>query len=340
LLQFIQHLKFVFHSLLICTPVKMKFNSRGGVSILELFIYFPSLIVAFIICSRHGFNRSSGWIFTLVLCLIRIVGACCQLATYHDQSSGLLETTFILDSVGISPLLLATLGLLSRCVDAVNTNTTNAFHMLQFRLTQLVIVLGLILSIVGGTNSVSANGTFTVQTTSKIGVLLYVVGYVVLAVRTVTIIPKLSSHAGEKHLALAVIIALPFILVRIIYSLLAVFLHNHDFSLINGSVAILVVMSVLEEFLVVIIYLIVGWRAEALPATKRGPLTSRQWKGPLQPAQSDSTTQAGKGYDGGGQRFAGRSGGKRQGPIHTLVGMAVAAAGERAQGTDVESGVH
>jgi hypothetical protein len=92
----------------------MKFNSRGAVSIVQLIIFFPSLVVAFIICSRHGFNRSSGWVFTLVLCLIRIVGACCQLATYHDQSSGLLETTFILDSVGISPLLFATLGLLSR----------------------------------------------------------------------------------------------------------------------------------------------------------------------------------------------------------------------------------
>ena len=92
----------------------MKFNSRGYVSIAELVVYFPSLIIAVIICSRHGFSRSSGWIYTLVLCLIRIIGACCQIATYHDQSTGLLETAFILDSVGISPLLLATLGLLSR----------------------------------------------------------------------------------------------------------------------------------------------------------------------------------------------------------------------------------
>ena len=92
----------------------MKFNARGGISILELFIYFPSIIAAVFICSRHGFNRSSGWIFTLILCLIRIIGACCQLATYHDQSQGLLEAALILDFVGLSPLLLATLGLLSR----------------------------------------------------------------------------------------------------------------------------------------------------------------------------------------------------------------------------------
>ena len=92
----------------------MKFNSRGGVSIFELIIYFPAIVIAAIVCSRHGFGRSSGWIFVLILCLVRIIGACCQLATYHSETKGLLEAVIILDSIGISPLLLATLGLLSR----------------------------------------------------------------------------------------------------------------------------------------------------------------------------------------------------------------------------------
>jgi hypothetical protein len=222
------------------------------------------------------------------------------------------------------------------------------FHMLQFRGTQLVITLGLILSIVGGTSSISSTGTFTVQTTSKVGVLLYIVAYAFLAIRTVTLIPKFSSHTGEKRLALAVIVALPFILVRIIYSLLAVFLHNHDFSLINGSVAIWVVMAVLEEFLVVIIYLAVGWTADTLPATQRGPLTSRQWRGGLNPVKNGGTAPAGmaQGPAPGptGQRqgpirgMLGQNGGRRQGPIHSLVGMAVAAASERSKGHDVERG--
>jgi hypothetical protein len=92
----------------------MHLNARGGVSIAELFIYTPSLLLAVVVCSRHGFQRSSGWIFTLILCLVRIVGASCQLATYHGESSGLVKAAVILDSVGVSPLLLATLGLLSR----------------------------------------------------------------------------------------------------------------------------------------------------------------------------------------------------------------------------------
>jgi len=76
---------------------------------LELLIYLPALFVAGIVCSRHGFGRSSGWIFVLVLCLVRIVGAGCQLATYSSETTGLLEAVVILDSIGISPLLLATL---------------------------------------------------------------------------------------------------------------------------------------------------------------------------------------------------------------------------------------
>jgi hypothetical protein len=92
----------------------MKFNGQAGISVAELIVYFPALIVATVICIRHGFDRSSGWIFALLLCLVRIVGACCQLTTYHNQSADLLEATIILESIGISPLLLATLGLLSR----------------------------------------------------------------------------------------------------------------------------------------------------------------------------------------------------------------------------------
>lgn len=92
----------------------MKFNSRGGISIFELFVFFPAIVVSAIVCSRHGFGRSSGWIFTFILCLVRIIGACCQLTTYHSETKGLLEAVIILESIGISPLLLATLGLLSR----------------------------------------------------------------------------------------------------------------------------------------------------------------------------------------------------------------------------------
>lgn len=107
----------------------MKFNGQAGICVAELIVYLPALIVATVICIRHGFDRSSGWIFALLLCLVRIVGACCQLTTYHNQSVDLLEATIILESIGISPLLLATLGLLSRwyvahCLRSMNLKSS------------------------------------------------------------------------------------------------------------------------------------------------------------------------------------------------------------------------
>ena len=86
----------------------------GYVSIAELIVYIPALIVTAMVTSRHGAHRASGWIYTIILCAVRIAGAVCQLLTYHDKSEGLLKATLIMDSIGISPLLLATLGVLSR----------------------------------------------------------------------------------------------------------------------------------------------------------------------------------------------------------------------------------
>jgi hypothetical protein len=92
----------------------MGIGTSGIVSIVELIVYIPALIAAIFVCSRHGLHRASGWIYTVILCVVRIAGAVCQLLTYSNQSEGLLKATVIIDSIGISPLLLATLGVISR----------------------------------------------------------------------------------------------------------------------------------------------------------------------------------------------------------------------------------
>ena len=57
----------------------------------------------------------------------------------------------------------------------------------------------------------------------------------------------------------AVILALPFISVRILYSMLAVFLTNQTtFALVNGSAIAQLCMATIEEMIVVVVYLGVG----------------------------------------------------------------------------------
>jgi len=92
----------------------MHLTSRGYLSIAELIIYVPCAILGFIVCLRHGFKRSSGWLFTVILPVLRIGGSVCQLLTYSKPSEGLIKATLILDSIGIAPLLLIVLGVLTR----------------------------------------------------------------------------------------------------------------------------------------------------------------------------------------------------------------------------------
>jgi hypothetical protein len=89
-------------------------HASDVVAVIELAFYIPTAILTVAVCSRHGFHRSSGWIYTLILCIVRIAGAICQFLSRHDHSENMIEAKIIIDSIGLSPLLLATLGLLSR----------------------------------------------------------------------------------------------------------------------------------------------------------------------------------------------------------------------------------
>jgi hypothetical protein len=240
------------------------------------------------------------------------------------------------------------------------------FHALQFRLLQLLITLALILCIVGGTSSVSSTGAYTPQTTTKAGEVIYIIAFLILAVIAGVVATKLSHARGnDKMLVWAVILALPFILVRIIYSVISVFGHNPHFSLVTGSVVIHVFMSVLEEMIVVFIYLAIGWKTEPFVSSNQAPSTNRPWKGNL---ANMSTPQGGNeryaenttAPNGGNQGYAnntaipqgvnnmnsvnaGASQGReerrtrqdrtgrlrRKGPIHALVGAGIAAVQQR-----------
>lgn len=50
----------------------MKLDKRGDVSIAEIVIYIPILIVSFILVLRHGFTRRAGWIFLLILSISKL----------------------------------------------------------------------------------------------------------------------------------------------------------------------------------------------------------------------------------------------------------------------------
>lgn len=86
-----------------------------GVAIAELVVYIPVALCAIFVVIRHGFHKQLGWIYLVVFSGIRISGSVLEiLSTKNPDNINEKEWAIILQSVGLSPLLLATLGLLKR----------------------------------------------------------------------------------------------------------------------------------------------------------------------------------------------------------------------------------
>lgn len=159
----------------------------------------------------------------------------------------------------------------------MGSHTGIFFKVSHFRLLQLFITLGLILLIAGGTTGSSAPGA--PSGTSQAGIVFYIVAFLAMMLVLFVSLGKLRDVPRfEGRVALGVLCAAPFLLVRLAYSVLAIFLHDHDFNLIDGSVVILVCMRVLEEFIVVFIYIFLGFFLESLSPEEQGPISTRVWK--------------------------------------------------------------
>jgi hypothetical protein len=85
------------------------------IAIAELVVYIPVALVSLFVVLRHGFHRQLGWIYLFVLSGIRIAGGVFEILSHNDPSNtNDAEWGLILQSVGLSPLLLSSLGLLKR----------------------------------------------------------------------------------------------------------------------------------------------------------------------------------------------------------------------------------
>jgi len=215
-----------------------------------------------------------------------------------DPGSNSLSTgSIILQTIGLSRLMLASLGLLSRAADSINRSYQGLINSRMLKLIQIVITVGLILAIVGGinaSNDLSSGGSYHPGTLSKAGTVLLIVSYggIVLAI----IMMSFSvSHAepGEKRLVLAVAVSIPFLLVRLVYSIMVTFSTLEIFNQINGSVTTLLCMALIEEFIVVVIYEGTGLSLREIPKSQHalvGNTTSSDHPGE-HPAQSQGSAR-------------------------------------------------
>ncbi|KAK4696221.1 hypothetical protein P7C71_g1666, partial [Lecanoromycetidae sp. Uapishka_2] len=241
-------------------------SEREDIAISQIAVYIPALVVALYVTIRHGFVRQMGWVYLVIFCVLRIAGAIMQvLSAQHPTNREYATWGAILGSIGLSPLLLAAIGLLKRVTDLLREKKST--RILVLRLLHIPCVLGLVLAIIGGTRLSSSDPSTqsSGQSFEKGGGLLFAVVFIGLTALCIVTFSNFSELLwGERRIFLAIIASLPLLAVRLLYTILADFEDNSTFSILDGNATVQLCMAVIEEFIITILFLVAGVLAPSL----------------------------------------------------------------------------
>jgi hypothetical protein len=85
-------------------------NPSEQLAVAEAAIYAVLVIPSIYVLIKHGWQGLNGWIFLFGFCMLRIIGSALQIS---DDKKGTISTTpAIISGVGLSPLVLAFIGIL------------------------------------------------------------------------------------------------------------------------------------------------------------------------------------------------------------------------------------
>ncbi|KIW50542.1 hypothetical protein PV05_09343 [Exophiala xenobiotica] len=237
-------------------------------AICELIFFFPAFLVSIAVVYKHGAGKRLGWRFLVMISLFRVVGAICAIVLVESPSSGVTISYDIMNNFGLSAIIYTALGLLGR-VEAGMEGHGLPFQL--FRVLGLPGLAGLVLSIVGATNLLGDNPSNTSSGFAelKAAVMLFLAVYVADIFITVHgFLKAVHVRAGERRLLYAVLATLPFMAVRMIYSILSVFASRpkyfNSWSLEWSAILVRGLMGVLMEVIIVTLFIIVGFVTAAV----------------------------------------------------------------------------
>jgi hypothetical protein len=280
-------------------------STKEAIGIFELVVFIPLTHIALYVSWRHGWWRQMGWVFLFLFCGIRAATGGLFIASgMHPNDKGEAVWAAILGSIGLNPLLLSSMELLMRVYDLSssphkhnkNTPTNGIFCRTQntdpksiriwlLRGLHIPCILALVLVIIGGVNLADSDPSKEARgkTFSKAGVIIFVCAFIILVVIAVIMIPSTrNAPSFEKRILYAVLAAFPFLAVRLVYTIIASFSSLPRFSIRTADPILQLVMVTLEELVVVLLYLLVGWMAPRETKQTAADEVAMRYRGGLQ----------------------------------------------------------
>lgn len=262
-------------------------DERGDIAIALVVIYPFIAILTLILTIRHGFSRQAGWLFLLIFSICRIVGGILHIVAEktNPPQIGLYIGAYTLEGIGLAPFLLCTKSFIEVVGrDVFGTPSLPLITRPRLRILGLLLTAGSVLIITGATQS-SDDDESSVNTANelrKIGGILLAVTFVLLVILHLFLWQvQHMLQDFQRMLLKGISFALPFLAVRVLYSVLSNFAPTVNFgdttssstsssalskfSSISGLWELYLFMSVLMEFCAISIYIYFGLK---LPISK------------------------------------------------------------------------
>ncbi|KAF3013698.1 hypothetical protein E8E14_002882 [Neopestalotiopsis sp. 37M] len=234
---------------------------------IDILLSFPAIYNIF----THGVRRGAimGWAFFFIFLTLRIISSALQLSDSNSSTASLVA------SIGLSPLLLSTLGLLhesrSYIFDHLN-HKTEKFWVLALH----VLITGAVAMTAAGASGISQPGaTDEIRAKDKklvtVGMVALLTSWVLITLVAATSFfarpsstratATAATHPDVKQgnrLLYAVMFALPFLGIRVVVGLVYFATLNQDLSPVSGTLGYKVGLGFIEELLISLAYIAVG----------------------------------------------------------------------------------
>ncbi|KAJ5614659.1 hypothetical protein N7528_008313 [Penicillium herquei] len=235
------------------------FDYSDGVSVAELVVYIPAFFISGFLVFRQGFMTNCGYLFLTAFALLRIIGHVCNLITLEKTSKDLTIAYMICTAIGITPLMLACSGQLSRANNGIRQRTGKGFHYIHFFLFRMLNIVAVALSIYGLTKNMTIEAMENPPAICKVSMAIYLLAWVILMIMLYILWTRRDGlDPGDGRCLLAVAICSPILLIRTIYAVLIFFVNNKTFGLVDANETVEVLMSVIEEIGITVVLIAIG----------------------------------------------------------------------------------
>lgn len=239
-----------------------------ALAITQLVLYIlllPPLVFLLVKYKKHSLP---GYIYILLFTILQLISASLQLSNPKSTTSSIIST------VGLSPVLLGLAGILNSAHISLSTapkSAEKAKVVWAFQLAlHLLTVAGVVMVAISSSNLTKDTGNSkysTDLTLRKVGAIFLLLAFLAIAGHALWVLWRHRSGGPKtfrmaKKLLYGALVALPFVFVRVVYTVVYEFAKpaggtSRALSPVTASIAVRVVLILLVPLLVVV-SLIVG----------------------------------------------------------------------------------